>query len=161
MATWPTVTNDDGSGTTGTILDQTLFNSIRDYIGAAWTSVTFNAGNFTASGSMTWTVASGDVNTFDYVEIGKTMIVSCVLSTTTVGGTPSTALKITIPNGRTAGNLSSGPVIGLNNGSQFNGFWQVNGGTVIDLYVDATAGTNWTASTNNTQIRLLATFEIA
>lgn len=160
MATWPTITDDDGSNTTGTVANNAnVWNPIRDYIGTAWVSPSFNAGDFTASGSMTWTVASGDVVTYKYVEIGKTMIVAVLLTTTTVGGTPSTALKLKIPNGRTATGSVSGLAMGLNNGSSFTGFWQTNG-TNIDFYVDATAGTNWTASTNNTQIRTVCTFEI-
>ena len=159
MAVFPTITDDDGTGTTGTILDQALFHGIRDYVGTSWTDVTFNAGNFTASGSMTWTVASGDVSYYRWVEIGKTMFVCVAVFTTTVGGTPSTALKVAVPNGRTA-QAATGLAIGLNNSAVFTGFWQTNGST-IDFYVDATGTTNWAAATNTTAIRAMCSFEIA
>jgi hypothetical protein len=66
-----------------------------------WTSVAFAAGNFTASGSMTWTVASGDQTTYAYTLIGKTMTLSFVIENSTVGGTGSTELRIAIPGGFT------------------------------------------------------------
>lgn len=154
MATWPTVTNDDGSGTTGTSLDLTLFNAIRDYIGAAWSAVTFAAGNFTAGGAQTWTLASGDQDTFRYVECGKTMTTSVVLVTTSVGGTPNPELRIAIPNGRTAQSTSGGTFSGLNNSVAFVGTWQATSGNAyISLYVDSSFATNWTAATNTTQVR--------
>ncbi len=128
----------------------------------AWTDVTFASGNFTASGSMTWTLTAPDQVTYAYHEVGKTMFLAVVLATTTVGGTPSTALRVAIPNGRTAATLHSGNLIGLNNSAQFNGVWQVGAGaSYIELYVDATFGTNWTAATNTTQIRFNVFFEVA
>ncbi len=160
MATWPTITDDDGSGSTGTILDQSLFNSIRDYAGVAWTAVTFSAGNFTANNAMTWTVASGDQTAFNYVEHGKTMHVSAYLVTTSVGGTPSSQLRITLPNGRTADKTTTGSFAGTNNGTAFSGVWEsVAGTTYIALFLDANSAT-WAASTNNTAVRLLATVSI-
>lgn len=159
MATWPTITDDDGSGTTGTILDQAKFNEIRDYIGAAWSSVSYNAGDFTASGSMTWTVASGDVGMFKYVQVGKTMHVHLVLTTTTVGGTPSTGLRVALPGGVTLSGASRGVYWYLDNGTEgFGGY------VVVGSYVEffkSNSGTNWTASTNNTAIYASITFEIA
>lgn len=160
MATWPTVTDDDGSGTTGTILDQALTNAIRDYIGAAWASVAFSAGNFTADSSMTWTVASGDVTTFAYVEIGKTMHIAIVVSSTTVGGTPSQELRVAVPNGRTIQKTRYGPYGYTNNGTFGVGMWQAaNGGTYIIFRIN-NGGTNWSASTDNTSILATVTIEI-
>lgn len=161
MATWPTITDDDGTGTTGTILDDALFDAIRDYIGAAWVAVTYAAGNFTAGGSQTWTVASGDQDTFKYVETGKRMRITAILLATSVGGTPNPELRITLPNGRTVGSTSSGQFAGLNNGVAYVGTWQAtSGNTYISLYLDSTFATNWTAATNTTQVRLGAECEI-
>lgn len=161
MATWPTVTNDDGSGTTGTSLDQTLFNAIRDYIGTAWTTVAHSAGNFTAGGSQTWTVASGDQDTFKYVETGKRMRVSVSLVTTSVGGTPHPELRIAVPNGRTIASKCLGTFVGLNNSVAYVGTWQAAAsGTYISLYLDSGFATNWAAATNTTQVHLSAEFEI-
>lgn len=156
MATWPTITDDDGSNTTGTVVDNTnVWNPIRDYIGGAWSSVAFSAGNFTGGGSQTWTLTSGDQDTFRYVEVGKTMIVQVVLLTTSVGGTAHPELRLTIPNGRTMASTSSGLFWGLNNSANCYGCWQaVSGETFIRLYVDPSAATNWNnPASNTTQIR--------
>lgn len=160
MATWPTVTDDDGTGTTGTILDLALFNSIRDYIGASWSSVAFSAGNFTGNVLGTWTVASGDQASFRYVEIGKTMIVSVLINTSTVGGTPDSELRITVPNGRTIAGYATGPYVRQQAGTMAMGVWIANGGdTFIRLRTDL-SGTVWVASTDATYIVGTFTFEI-
>lgn len=160
MATWPTITDDDGSGTTGTILDDALFDSIRDYIGTAWTAVAFSAGNFTANVLGTWTVASGDQAAFQYVEIGKTMVVSVKINTSTVGGTPDSELRITVPNGRTIAGYAEGPFVRQQAGTMAMGVWLANGGdTFIRLRVDL-SGTVWSSSTDATFVSGTFVFEI-
>lgn len=72
-------------------------------IGQAWTTPAFDAGNFTASGSMTWTVEAGDVKAYAYTYIGPhTMVIMFSLEATAVGGTPSSALYIQIPDSKVA-----------------------------------------------------------
>lgn len=159
MATWPTVTDDDGSGTTGTILDQSFFNSVRDYIGTAWTTPTFASGDYTASGSMTWTLASGDVALHKYIVSGKTVHWHLVLTTTTVGGTPSTGLRVALPAGLTLTGSSRGVHWYLDNGTEGFGGYVVNG-SYVEFFKSSSAS-NWTASTNNTSIYASITFEIA
>jgi hypothetical protein len=64
--------------------------------------VNFAAGNFTANGAMTWTVASarsGDLSAYSIV--GKTLTIWFSI-TGTVGGTPNSQLLIAIPGGFTA-----------------------------------------------------------
>jgi hypothetical protein len=52
-----------------------------------WHDVPYNAANFTASvGS--WTVGSGDVNTYAYTLVGQTMFLSFVIFTTSVSAAP-------------------------------------------------------------------------
>lgn len=160
MATWPTVTDDDGSGTTGTILDNAFFGSVRDYIGGAWTSVAHSAGNFTSNAG-SWTVASGDQSYFAYVEIGKTMIVSVVLVTTEVSGLP-TQLRITVPNGRTISGTHAGMFPALNNSAAVTGMWQAGAGlTYIALLRDLAGTATWDNASNTTAMRFTATFQIA
>ena len=134
MATWPSITDDDGTNTTGTVVNNTnVWTPIQSYIGGAWSSVAFNAANFTGNGSMTWTVASGDQSTYAYVEIGKTMIVSFDILTTTVGGTPNPLLMIAIPNGRTAQKNINTSFHYSDNGSVGTGLASVSaGGTTIN-----------------------------
>jgi len=159
MAVWPTVTDDDGSGTTGTILDNAFFNSVRDYVGGAWTTPAFNAANYTGSGSMTWTLTSGDVQLNKYVVIGKTVHWHLVLTTTTVGGTPSTGLRVALPAGLSLVGASRGVYWYLDNATEgFGGYVMV--GSYVEFF-KSNSGANWTASTNNTAIYASLTFEIS
>lgn len=64
-----------------------------------WQAVAFSAGDFTANGAMTWTVASGDISGNSYTLIGKTLFWNIAINTTTVGGTPNTELRVTLPAG--------------------------------------------------------------
>lgn len=149
MATWPTITDDDGTGTTGTILDQALFNQVRDYVGAAHTTVTYAAGNFTAQvGS--WTVDNAD-ETVKFVEIGKTMIVTVDIRTSTVTSTPI-YLRMAIPNGRTAQGVNTGTFAYSNNGTVGTGWWQTDAtASFIDFYLSFATPT-WATATNATAV---------
>lgn len=129
--------------------------------GPAWTAVSFSAGNFTGNGSMTWTVASGDQAVFSYVEIGKTMVVTVNVVTSTVGGTPASTLQIKVPNSRTIGSAqASGSFHYIDNGAAGTGLWVATaGGTTISLFKTALAPA-WTASTDNTYVYGTFVFEI-
>lgn len=126
-----------------------------------WAAHSHSAGDYTTNGAGGWTVEVGDVFVFRYVEIGKTMHVNVILTTTSAIAATGSELRIKVPNSRTVASAASGPLTGLNNSATFSGVWQVIGGnTYISLFSDATLGTNWTASSNTTQIRLSCTFEI-
>jgi hypothetical protein len=70
-------------------------------------AIAYSAGDFTATGSMTWTVDSGDVTTARYLQHGSHVTLWMVLATTTTGGTTSNGLLFTLPNGFTAANQST------------------------------------------------------
>jgi len=138
------MTDDDGTGTTGTILNnawlQTIYGQV-DALVAPWVPVPFSAANFTASGSGTWTVTG--TQACSTCRIGALMTVLFQTSLSTVGGTPY-ALNVTIP-----GLL---PTLGI--GMPFNyaiaGVAGVGYGTVtspspmLALFRDVN-GTPWTA----------------
>lgn len=111
--------------------------------------VTFAAGNFTGSGAMTWTVTVGQVQYFAYSIVGKTMTVWCNIVNSTTGGTAGTALQIAIPGGFQAGANIQGSCV-IENGGVFTsvGSWTVALGspTIIKVFIDAAAATNWTLS---------------
>jgi hypothetical protein len=131
-------------------------------ITTTWATPTYAAGDFTTNGAGGWTVESGDVFINRYVEIGKTMHWSVVVTTTTVTAATGTELRFRIPNSRTAAGGVSGNAIGLNNSVAFNGMYQVIGGnTYVSVYTDAAAATAWTASSNTTQVRFNLTLEVA
>lgn len=168
--TWLTpLVDDSGAGTDGSIVNKALLTAIADAIdalplGGAWNSVTFATGNFTGSGSMTWTVASGDQVAFRYIVVGKLMTVFFDIRTTTVGGTPNTALQIAIPGGYAAGNdnISLQPIRVFDNGTAAVGFAQVrNTGAGIQLFRSIDGGTNWSAATDTTSVQGTITFQVA
>jgi hypothetical protein len=179
--------DDSGSGTDGTILNKAqiaavILDQVDALIAAAivfgstisergrttpmgeWINVTFSAGNFTGNGSMTWTLASGDQVTFKYTLIGKTMIVSVVLQTTTVGGTPNTDLRIAIPGGFTAAVAMVSPCDIVDNGTfpttSARGRMSVAAGAT-QIVINTATGGNWTASTDQTHVRGQIAFEVS
>jgi hypothetical protein len=64
-----------------------------------WTPIAYSAGLFTTSGAA-WTVESGDMITFAYTIIGKTMIVALEISNSSIAATVG-ELRVPIPAGVT------------------------------------------------------------
>lgn len=70
-----------------------------------WVDITFNAGDFTASGGVgpTWTVASGDIERWQRQNfpgtggVGNNVRIALYVRATTVGGTAPTQLRVTLP----------------------------------------------------------------
>jgi hypothetical protein len=117
-----------------------------------WTTVAFSAGNFTANGSMTWTVASGDVTTFQYRIVGKSLLITFYLTGGTVGGSVNNELRIAIPGGFTVNQSVVVPVRALNNGVYgVTLCLAAAGATVLTFYPNIAAAGNWTAGTVNMQ----------
>jgi hypothetical protein len=79
--------------------DGSLFERERTTAIGEWINVPYSAANFSASGSMTWTVDSSDQVTYAYTLIGKTLIFSFLINSTTVGGTTDLYLQVKIPGG--------------------------------------------------------------
>jgi hypothetical protein len=124
-----------------------------------WIPVSFSAGNFTGNGAMTVTVASGDQITYAYRIVGKSLKVSVVLNTFTIGGTPNTTVRVAIPGGFTATKAMGGPVFLVNNNVEEIGRWEVAAsGTVIEFRRLAAA--NWTAAADVAYIRADVEFEV-
>lgn len=125
-----------------------------------WATPSYSAGDYTTNGAGGWTVDAGDVTAFRYIELGKMMHFNIILSTTTVTAATGTQLRIKIPNSKIAGTSMDGWAVGLNNSANFTGFWQAtSGNTYIEVYVDPSASTAWTAAANTTQLRLSGMIE--
>ena len=108
--------DDDGTGTTGTVINNAWKQQFYDQIDAAlavptlpgaWIAVPFSASDYAASGGGTWTVAAGNVSYFKYQLFGKTMMVGLYLNATTIAGTVNW-LTIKVPGGATANGLCAG-----------------------------------------------------
>lgn len=117
----------------------------------AWTAPTFSSGDYTASGSMTWTVDSADAQVF-YLILGKTMLISFRLGSTSVGGTLSNELRMTIPAGKTSNRIAAAPIWIAQAGPLFEaGFAQAAAGGTAIVLKRLNEG-NWVASTNDTYV---------
>jgi hypothetical protein len=131
--------------------------------GGAWTTPTYAAGNFTASAG-TWTVDAGDVTTYRYLQIGKTMVVAFTILTSTTSTTPN-ALKIAIPNSGVANvqTWSSGTCrdTGAGGFSPENCVIEVDAAaTVIQIRRANWSGTNFSVNTNTVEVYGEVTIEL-
>lgn len=118
-----------------------------DYI-----AIPFVAGDFTANGSMTWTVASGDVVLDKYMVVGRALQLHFRYITTTVGGSLNSTLLRLYPNGYTAPTAYSHFTYGNDNGTVAQVHIGGNSTSTTVSFVKAD-GTNWSAATDNTAVR--------
>ena len=124
-----------------------------------WTTPTFSAGNFTGNASMTWTVASGDVLTYEYTIMDKIMTVIFRIVTSTVGGTPDTDLQIAIPASKTAAKAALNPILANDNGSQAIAYAGVTASASV-IFIQKVGAGAWAAATDATGVFGQITFEI-
>lgn len=120
-------------------------------------NVTFNAGDFTANGAMTWTVSAGNVATFAYRVRGAMVLVSLFISNTTVGGTLNNELLVKIPNGFNIAVSKLVPIQVLDNGvaGSNTGLLSANTSVAVNqlLVFKDFGGSNYSASTAATFVR--------
>jgi hypothetical protein len=96
---------DDGSGTTGTILNNAWKQELYGQIDAnpAWQDVPFAAANFSAVAPMIWTVGAAAIQKNRYAVVGKLLFWSIYISwfsgSNVLTGSPSAGLKLTLPGG--------------------------------------------------------------
>jgi hypothetical protein len=110
--------------------------------------VPFDAGNFTASDSGTWTVASDDVEVFRYAIIGKVVLIQIGVSASSVSGAPG-ILRIALPFGATYNANWTGICLIQNAGTYATGI----AGSLADnqLAIFPFSG-GWSNSTNTTGV---------
>lgn len=131
----------------------------------AWITPTFNAANYTASGTMTWVPDAGDIGVCKYLLDGRRLHVVFNGSTMTIGGVVSTQLRLgkaaygnflaassillprAIVNDNAAGVLTSCHVSVASGGSVIN----------ISKYTNA----NFTLSTNLTDLYFDIDFDVS
>lgn len=125
----------------------------------AFISLAFNAGDFTAGGSMTWTVGSGDVLNYGYSMNHKMMALALSLANTSVGGTLGNELRIAVPAGKTIAKRFDGTVRIVDNGvDQIGAARAVAGNTYISIFKVPLA--NFSASTDATAVLGQIQFEV-
>lgn len=147
-----------GAGTFGS----TLTERGRSVPIGDWAARSYAASYFTGNDAMTWVVQSGDYTLFRYGLIGTTMTIRLDVTTSTVAGTPSTALQFSLPESKTC--TSTGPVGTFwysDNGTEGTGIAVCTAtGTVVQLFKEDPA-TSWSAATNATAIRGVFVIEVS
>ncbi|HMF95108.1 MAG TPA: hypothetical protein VKE96_12470 [Vicinamibacterales bacterium] len=116
----------------------------------------FNAGHFVGGGSMTWTVTSGQMNLNQYAVFGRTLMWTLHVNPSTLGGTSSALLLITLPGGFSSPGASASGLIptaflldgGATPRSGYVGLWSATQVGVINsagvLALGANAGVGFT-----------------
>lgn len=124
-------------------------------------AVAHAGGNFTASGSMTWTVESADQLSFSYLVRGRNVLLNINLDGTVVGGVASSALRVAFPNGITPDVTQVGPAVGADNGvASFINFRAPAASTFLEFR--RTDGANWALSpVNGTNVIMNSEITIA
>jgi hypothetical protein len=130
-----------------------------------WITAPFSAANFTGGSGMTWTVQSGDRRDSRYRLSGRTLIYAVDLIFTSVGGTLGSELRI--GNGEfggytPGGTMTLGPIYPTESGTYGHGYMRggsINGGTYLSCIKHPY--TNWSATTENTNIAGTITFEVS
>jgi hypothetical protein len=124
----------------------------------AWVAVPYNAANFVGTGGMTWTVDSADQVRFSYLLSGKTITVSFWFNSTSLTGTATNEIRITIPAGKVSAAYSAG-IVWINNPGSLAGVINAPGGqTYLQIYkIDQSA---FTLATNTFLLSGTFTFEI-
>lgn len=128
-------------------------------LGQAWTTPAFSAGDFTASGSQTWTVEEADVVVYAYIIQGKIMTVVFRLDSTTVGGSASYGLRIKIPDSKVATKTMYNTVYVSDNTTKSVGLVNTIASAAY-LEITLLTGANWAAATNATSVMGQISFEI-
>ena len=146
------------SGTSGN-LDIRTPKRIMDLLDDTYKTPTFAAGDYSVTGGGSWTVEAGDVATYRFRILGKTMFMEIVIGGSTIGSAP-VILTIALPESKKTANA-----------------WQIasgiydNGATVQDIKITATVSgvdiliqkiddTAFTNGTNNQDIKFNTSFEI-
>lgn len=150
----------DGTQTTTAIVPFVLGISQFGYTTGTFTTPTFDSARFTANGSMTWTVASGDVTTDAYTLQNKMMTYIFAIETTTVGGTLNNNLIITLPASKTSAKRVLIPVVIFDNSSSVaTAGYGILSASGTYIAISKSDGSNFTASTNVTSVYGSITFE--
>lgn len=133
------------------------------HIQGAFITPTFDAADYTGGGAQTWTLTSGDVNTFGYLLEGKILSLQLNLTNTTIGGTPDADLRRTMPNSFTVAKTVTSLYSFNNAGTTGVGeiLFSSASNTIMTFRRAVLSGsTNWTGGTDNSDLRGVAKVEI-
>jgi hypothetical protein len=115
-------------------------------------SVAYNSGDYTGNSSITWTVASGDVTTFQYQQRGTLLYVWIEVKTSTVSGSGS-SLLVAIPGGFTCSVVGDVPAYIADNNNFQIGITGVHSADQTKIRFVLASGANWAAATDTTWVK--------
>lgn len=119
----------------------------------------FRATDFTGFGTMTWTVPTGAVITYDWTLIGDRMFLSFDVRNTTVVAVVTAALQMKIPGGYYAKRADTNLCRLLDNGVQATGYVSSVKDSPL-LLVQRMDGANFTAAVANTSVKGQIDFKV-
>ena len=150
------IIDDDGTGTSGTVIDnawkQEFYNQIDGYVtgtagSGVWTDVPFSAANFSGVAPLVWTVGAAAVIRNQYQVQGKILFWSLYLSWfsggNVIGGSAGPSLQIAIPGGHL---LNGGQMVALDytiapGQPLINGLY--GDATSAGMKINKSTGANW------------------
>lgn len=148
--------DDDGSGQTGTVINNaektTLYNQIDAYVGGNWGTIPFSAGNY-SSNSGAWTVTAGNQITLAYSVMGqgtpdgRVIYVTYQISGTSTLALSATYLFITLAGLTGPSRVTNATFTYYQPGSTGTGVMELLAGSNQMRMVKDIAGTPWTAGT--------------
>ena len=107
-----------------------------------WIAIPFNAANFSGYSGSTWTVAAGNIGSNSYCLIGRTLIWTLWISGSTLSGTPSQYLMLTLP-ASISGAVNTGLIVPATFATSWiNSFGQIWPGDATKLLLTS-IGTNF------------------
>jgi hypothetical protein len=156
--------DDDGSGTTGTILNnawkQELYGQIDGVAAAPWIAEPYVASDYLTSGGGTWVPGAIGTLNAGYCVIGRTLFWDLTLNDWTITGSPTTLSRT--PFGGFPIARQHGGVIWINagSGSYQLGLVAMTAGSNINFFRDV-AGTPWVPMAESHYLRGQGFYAIA
>lgn len=127
--------------------------------GRGWVAPAFDISNFSASGSMVWSVDPSDVQTYAYHLDGRTMTVSFKINNSSICGQPDYLLRMKIPAGKVASRSMLIPAYIIDNVGIKSAFCTVEPGSRY-IEIQPIDLSRLSLTTNRTTVVGQITFEI-
>ena len=144
--------DDDGTGTTGTVINNAWKQQLYDQIDQAfglWVPVPYSAADFTTEAGANWIVEAGDVTTLRYTIIGKTLFLAFRIFPTSVTVAAS-ELRMQVPGGNVLASTIITTIRAIDPGGEAAGFASATAGAAYLIFKRFNA--SWGISTNGTGV---------
>lgn len=133
---------------------------VADHKQGGFITVPYNAANFFGPAGMTWTVDSGDQDTYAYLLVQRMLTVFLWIRTSSIGGTTlGPPIYATLPGGFTAARNVGTLCMLVNNGPRSTGQFSCGGGSTT-INVNLLSFANLVASTDTTEVFGQMTLEV-